>query len=210
MKKMFVYLSIGLIIVVSIVGFVLFGGKNDNDTSGLAAVVNQEKIQTAKVDERIKLHELLNAVNEKYVMEYFNEDEQKAQIEKTLLPAKKSDVIDELIKGAVIRCEAQKNDLLIEYDKVKDFVDAQHEQLKTDQSQHNYKEIFMKELSARGMTEKECLSLFYDYSYDFYNKKQIENHYKKTGYNSKSQKTFEQQFDAYLDELMTEYSVKVY
>ena len=197
-------------LVAIILAVVLIMPKNNNNAGNIAAVVDGEVIYTSQVDERIRYNEFMNSVNEEYIKQIFQLSDQKQQIEKTHLPTERKNVLNELIESAVIRHKAKKDNNHISYENVKEFADDQYRQLKTDETQRTYCEVLLKKLSENKMTEEEYLSLYYDNSYDFYHNKQAERNFQSEGYDSKSKKTFDEQFDKYVKSLKKQYSIKVY
>lgn len=157
-------------------------------------------------DEEIKNAKLYNEINNNSYKDclydaFGDKEAVEKQLEKVWLPVKEKEVkayVEELKK---IYNFCKEKGILADTETVNRFVDKSVTQLKSDQSQSSYYKHLKNTLKEKKISFNEYVKLVKGQYRYIYNKGLLEQSFRNDGYNSKSKKSFEEQFKEYIESI---------
>lgn len=191
MKKT-LFLSIVLICV-----FVAFAGCSKTENS------NNFKINKQDIDNRLLYNKITNSINKEYLKDVFA-DNFETEYQSVALSENYDEVQSSLIEDIVILEHCKKQGIFIDRDSATELAKLELDNLNKDDSQNRYASILEHVLSEYKLSETDYLNLLCEQAYYKYNRQALQVYFNKNLYKENDNKTFDEQFQAYVETLLNE------
>ncbi len=191
MKKTF-FLSIVLICI-----FVAFSGCSKAENS------DNFKINKQDIDNRLLYNKITNSVNKEYLKDVFA-DNFETEYQSVALSENYDEVQSSLIEDIVILEYCKKQGIFIDRDSATELAKLELDNLNKDDSQNRYASILEHVLSEYKLSETDYLNLLCEQAYYKYNTQALQVYFDKNLYKENDNKTFDEQFQAYVETLLNE------
>jgi hypothetical protein len=212
MKKMMILMIAIVAIVLCVIG-ILFGlgvfGSQPVDENVLAKV-EDITITREQVEERVRFNKVQNAALMNTLKNSLADASEITKIMANKGAEDETGALEELVKAQVICQQAEKEGVLISREETDQVFDDQFALLKKDSHQKSFYENLKAVFLTYDMSEEEYIRLGKEYSYDFYNFNVMKQHFRKEKGIKDDEDQSDEQFKAYVSELVEKADVTYY
>jgi hypothetical protein len=212
MKKMMILMIALVVIVLCVIG-ILFGigvfGSQPVDENVLAKV-GDITITREQVEERVRFNKVQNAALMNTLKNSLGDTSEITKIMADKGAEDETGALEELVKAQVICQQAEKEGVLISREETDRVFDDQFALLKKDSHQKSFYENLKAGFLLYGIREEEYVVLGKDYCYDFYNSSALKGHFRKEKGIKDDEDQSDEQFKAYVSELVEKADVTYY
>ncbi len=205
MKKIMILMIAIVAIVLCVIG-ILFGiGVFDSQPvdENVLAKVGDVTITRQQVENRIRFNKVQNKAHNEYLTNNVPSVETQKEIyQKVKGTEDENGALKELVEEAVLCQQAEKEGILVSREKAKETFVSEFSGMKTNDSQKAFYDSWQTSFSLNDMDEEEYLRLAEEYSYGFYNRTVMKQHFRKEKGIKGDEDQSDEQFKAYVSELV--------
>jgi hypothetical protein len=213
MKRLIVVGISLLAMVLCVLGILFAMGVFDGQPvdENVLAKVGKVTITRQQVEDRIRFNTVENKAHSEYLTNNIPSVETQQELYQKVEGAVDQDgALKELVEEAVLCQQAEKEGILVSREKAKEYFAIEFSELKTDDSQKDFYKSMQMSFSLNDMSEEEYIGLGEDYSYGFYNRTVMKQHFRKDKGLSGDEDPSNQQFAQYVAELVEKSRVKYF
>ena len=182
---------------ISLFLLVILGASAVAGCSGDAGVTS---VSEKDIEKRILYNKIHNSVKMEYINDYIPDDSSVFDAWPEW-PEDREAVRLSLVEDMKIIKDCKDKGILIDRETAAEYAEEVYNLVYTDKTIEKYIPVYQKVFSQYGLTEEEYIVLDGEQSYYRYNRQNLSSYFGRKIYDRKSDKTYDEQFDAYVDSL---------